>query len=484
LKLTPILEAAMIKDRYELPLSTSSQAAADAFIEGVDLMLSNNPDPVASFRIAIDSDEGFAMAHVGLGMQLQLRMDGPGAKVELDRARDLMPGTSEREQSFINAVALPGFVGRGGPMEALPLLEQHLNRFPRDYLAANRYTQTLFFSGQPEARERARAALERIEPRLADDWAFLGGYSFILEEHAEYAGAQRLSERSLELYPRNAGAAHVISHVNYESNRHAGGSDWLQTWLADYDRRAGLHCHLSWHLALFELSQGHYQRAIQIYDEDIAPANASPVKLTDMSSFLWRLQLYGCAAGELDWEAMTSLAEPAAASPAATFFAAHAALWAAARRDDATLSAMADKLRDLGDKGHPVATSIVLPLVQGLAAFAHDDYDEAIRQIEPIAGEIVRVGGSHAQREVFEDTLLGAYLRGGRFDKAEAMLRERLARRGSARDLLRMAEIQQATERPSEMVVSLDQARQLWPTADPVNPEQDRLRAMQAAVAS
>ena len=474
----------MFNDRYDLPLSTMSPTAADAFVEGVDLMLSNNPDPAARFRDAIEADEGFAMAHVALGMQLQLRMDGPGAKVELDRARDLMPGASEREQSFINAVALPGFVGRGGPMEGLPLLEQHLGRFPRDYLAANRYTQTLFFSGQPEARERARHAMERIEPLLSDDWAFLGGYSFILEEHAEYLKAQRFSERSLELYPRNAGAAHVVSHVNYESNRHAGGSDWLHNWLEDYDRRAGLHCHLSWHLALFELSQGHYQRAMQIYDEDIAPANGSPVKLSDMASFLWRLQLYGCAAGDLDWEAMTSLAEPAAASPAATFFAAHAALWAAARHDDATLSAMAAKLRDLGAKGHPVAASIVLPLVQGIAAFAYGNYDEAIKQIEPIAGEIVRIGGSHAQREVFEDTLLGAYLRGGRFDKAEAMLRERLARRASARDLLRMAEIQRATARPAEMAASLQQAKQLWPTADTANPEQSRLQAMQAAIAS
>jgi len=474
----------MQTDRYGLPLSTSSQAAADAFIEGVDLMLSNNPDPAACFQAAIEADDGFAMAHATLGMQLQLRMDAQGAKVELDRARELMDGTSEREQSLIDAVARPGFVGRGGPMEALPLLEEHIDRFPRDYLAANRYTQTLFFSGQPEARERARARMEKLEPVLSDDWAYLGGYSFILEEHAEYDAAQRLSERSLELYPRNAGAAHVVSHVNYENNRHDGGSDWLATWLQEYDRRAGLHCHLSWHLALFELSRGHYQRAMQIYDADIAPATGSPVKLADMSSFLWRLQLYGCAAGDLDWEAITPLAAPAAASPAATFFAAHAALWAAARHDETTITALVDKLRDLGAKGHPVAASVVLPLVQGIDAFAHGDYDEAIKQIEPIADDIVRVGGSHAQREVFEDTLLGAYLRGGRFDKAEAMLRERLARRASARDLLRMAEVQQATDRTAEMGANLQQAQELWPSAEAANPEQQRLRAMQAAVAT
>jgi tetratricopeptide (TPR) repeat protein len=474
----------MLDDRYGLPLSTSSQSAADAFVEGIDLMLSNNPDPVASMKRAIDADEGFAMAHVALGLQLQLRMDAQGAKLELDRARELMDGISEREQSFINAVARPGVVGRGGPLEALPLLEEHLGRYPRDFLAANRYTQTLFFSGLTDARERSRAQMAALEPALSDDWAFLGGYSFVLEESAEYGEAERLSQRSLELYPRNAGAAHVVSHVNYESNRHAGGSDWLTTWLQDYDRAAGLHCHLSWHLALFELAQGHYRRAVEIYDNDIAPASGTPIKLTDMSSFLWRLQLYGCAPGQLDWTAMTSLAEAAASSPAATFFAAHAALWAAASGEDATLSRLVDGLRELGEKGHPVAAAVVLPLVQGIAAFAHADYDEAIRQIEPIANDIERIGGSHAQREVFEDTLLGAYLRGGRFDKAETMLRERLARRASARDYLRLAQVQQATQDEDGGAVAVAKAKALWLDADAVNPEQESLRALEMALAN
>jgi tetratricopeptide (TPR) repeat protein len=474
----------MFNDRYGLPFSTTSQTAAEAFTEGIDLMLSNNPDPVERFQAAIDADDGFALAHLALGMQLQLRMDGPGSKVELDRARDLVDGTSEREQSMINAVARPGFVGRGGPLEALPLLEEHLDRFPRDFVIANRYTQTLFFSGLPEARGRALGQLEELEPVLADDWAFLGGYSFLLEEHGRYDEAERHVTRSMELYPRNAIGAHVVSHVNYENNRHPGGSQWLSTWLQDYERRAGLHCHLSWHLALFELSQGHYARAMQIYDEDIAPANGTPIKLADMASFLWRLQLYDCATGDIDWEAISPLAAPAADSPAATFFAAHAAFWAASRNDDATIAAMVDKLRDLGQKGHPVADSVVRPLVLGIAAFAHGDYDEAVRQIEPIARDIERIGGSHAQREVFEDTLLGAYLRGGHYDKAETMLRERLSRRASARDLLRLAQVQQSTERTAEAGASLKQATALWPSADAANPEQERLRTLAAAAVS
>ena len=91
--------------------------------------------------------------------------------------------------------------------------------------------------------------------------------------------------------------------------------------------------------------------------------------------------------------------------------------------------------RQLDAQGHPLAGTIVLPLVQGIDAFARADYAEAIRLIEPLMGRLVRIGGSHAQREVFEDTLIQAYLRAGRFERAAALLRERLEHRHSARDL-------------------------------------------------
>jgi pentatricopeptide repeat protein len=60
----------------------------------------------------------------------------------------------------------------------------------------------------------------------------------------------------------------------------------------------------------------------------------------------------------------------------------------------------------------------------------------AWRTLEPLSGELVRIGGTNAQREVFEDTLVEAYLRACEFDKAESLLRRRLSRRSSARDLV------------------------------------------------
>ena len=76
----------------------------------------------------------------------------------------------------------------------------------------------------------------------------------------------------------------------------------------------------------------------------------------------------------------------------------------------------------------PVVEEVVLPLTRGVEAFGAGGYEEAIRWLEPLDGQLVRVGGSHAQWEVFEDTLLQAYLRASQFERAEALLRRRLAR--------------------------------------------------------
>jgi len=66
--------------------------------------------------------------------------------------------------------------------------------------------------------------------------------------------------------------------------------------------------------------------------------------------------------------------------------------------------------------------------MEGLHAFARGEYGAAVARIEPVEARIVEVGGSHAQREVFHDTLLAAALRGA-LPRAVALLERRLAKR-------------------------------------------------------
>ena len=72
---------------------------------------------------------------------------------------------------------------------------------------------------------------------------------------------------------------------------------------------------------------------------------------------------------------------------------------------------------------------VVLPLVEGVHAFGRSDHRRAVELIEPVRGRFIDLGGSRAQRDVFEDTLLEACFRAGEMDRAERLLAERLARR-------------------------------------------------------
>jgi hypothetical protein len=67
--------------------------------------------------------------------------------------------------------------------------------------------------------------------------------------------------------------------------------------------------------------------------------------------------------------------------------------------------------------------------MEGLHAFARGEYALSVARIEPLTERIVEVGGSHAQREVFHDTLLEAALRAGEAERAGALLARRVAKR-------------------------------------------------------
>jgi hypothetical protein len=77
---------------------------------------------------------------------------------------------------------------------------------------------------------------------------------------------------------------------------------------------------------------------------------------------------------------------------------------------------------------------VVPAICRALVAFAREDYTSCVRTLGPVLGEVVRIGGSHAQRELIEDTYIVALMRSGELPRARALLDARLHRRPSLRD--------------------------------------------------
>ena len=458
-----------IEDRYGLPMSTSSTTAAEHYVVGLDLLLSQNFGPEEAFGKATEADDGFALAHAALSIMLMLQAKVPEAKASVGRASALSSGISGRERRHVEAISL--FVNGKGP-QSLALIREHLNEFPRDALMM-RLASRLFLlgcsaSGVANFPQELLALLKGVESDYGDDWAFLGQYSFAHHESGLLEDARRLAERSLQLLPTNANASHSVSHVFFETGDATGGADFLADWLTTYDARAPFHVHLSWHLALFELAMCHYDRVLELYETDIRPSvqAKSPLSLADSASLMWRVQMYGGAAPPGPWEEVRDQAAPAATAPGPAFRDAHAALAFASTGDEASFGRMIDGLEDLASQGNALAREVTLPLVRGIGAFAKGAYDEAVEQIEPAFAQLTRMGGSHAQREVFEDTLLEAYLRAEHFDRAEKLLRTRLNRRASVRDMYWLGRAQANTGQTEAAAASFSEAAEGWQGAD------------------
>ena len=470
-------------DRYGLPLTTNSQTALAHYAEGLELALSQNFGAEEAFAKAVEADEGFALAHAARAFLEFLRINVPEARASAAAAVKLSSGLSRRERGFIDVVSK--FV-HGENHAASAAAHEHISEFPRDAmllrLTQRLYTQGCVGIGAPDYPPRFYRLMTEAAPHYGEDWAFMGQYAWANHEVGKMAEGMALAERSLDLNPANGVAAHSVAHVFYEMSQDDEGAAFLGSWLEDYDRRSTYRVHLSWHQALFELALGRYNQALGWYEQDIRPAvqELRYAALADSASLVWRMKIYGDVSPQAPWAELVELAAPAAARPGPSFRDAHAALAFTAAGDDESFGKLVDGLQAMADSGDATAREATLPLIKGIGAFGRGDYAEAVQLMEPVYPQLTRVGGSHAQRLVFEDTLLEAYLRAEEFDKATDMLRERLSRRESPRELYWLARAQTGQGQKGDAQDNLAHVKEIWAEADTNTPEYDRMSRLAA----
>jgi len=413
-------------DRYGLDLTTASPAACDAYVDGVDRVLGAMPDELAPLERAIAEDPGFALAHIALARAHFIRMALPAARASVQRARALADGASERERSHVHALAL---AMEGRPVDALAATRDHLQRWPRDAMVAAPATGVfgLFgFSGRPQREAEQLAFLDALAPHYDKDWWFDLSHAFAACEAGQLDRAWMLIERSNAAEPRSGHGIHVRVHVLYEQHEHARGLETLQHWLPGYAREGLMHCHLSWHLALFALAQGDAARAWQVYRDSVHPGASwgPPLNVaTDAASFLWRAELAGAPRDAALWRELREFAQRFFPQAGVSFADVHVALACIGSGDEAGLQRLADELNERLQAHRLPAGAVVPRLVQGLAAYGRRDWNGAIEALEAAGPETVRIGGSRAQRDLVSRTLFAAYLQADRPGDARRLAR-------------------------------------------------------------
>jgi tetratricopeptide (TPR) repeat protein len=418
----------MLADRYGLSLSTVSVAARDAYVQGGDLALTLYPGAIEAFDRAIVADGNFALAHAGKAQVFVRQGNVAAARAALAAAKDLTAGLSAREASHI-AFFEQVFAGRTDA--AIGALQAHLSEWPRDALvvaSAANPNGLIGASGRIGQKHQIAALMDSLAPHYGDDFWFLAYHAMALSEDGQLTTARPKIERSLAANPKNAHGAHGFAHICYESGEPETARAFLSSWLTTYPRDGFFYGHLSWHLTLCELQAGNWEEALRRYQDAIAldrHSGGPQQRMSDGAAFLWRSELAGYPRDTAAWRALSDYANSALPRPGSALADLHVILAQVVKGDDGALEARASQMEDLARDGRYPSGSYLPALSRGFAAFERRNFFVAIDALAPLAGQNERIGGSRAQHDLIEFTLLKAYLEADRPEEAQRLLRAR-----------------------------------------------------------
>ncbi len=220
----------MLTDGYGLPLSTTSSAARDAYVEGCEAKLTMYPGAIEAFDRAIEADPGFALAHAAKAHAVLERGDA-AARASMAAANSLADGLPAREASHI---AFFDLLVAGDAEAALSAVHAHLDAWPRDalVLGTTAFTNGLIgSSGRAGQKRMLLGLLDRLAPSWGDDWWFTAHHGMALSENGQREAARPKIDRSLAQNPKNPWAAHARAHLCYEEGDANAARAFLASWL-------------------------------------------------------------------------------------------------------------------------------------------------------------------------------------------------------------------------------------------------------------
>jgi hypothetical protein len=307
---------------------------------------------------------------------------------------------------------------------------------PRDAVALQTGHQIDFFTGNAAMlRDRVGRALPAWSAGMNGYHSILAMSAFGLEETGDYALAEMRGRQAVDLQPRDGWAQHAVAHVLEMESRQRDGIVWMRGNAPAWTKESFLQVHNWWHLALFHYELGEIGEVLALYDGPIY-GDRSPlaINMLDASAILWRLHLGGVDVGHR-WSVLAQNWLPLAGDGHYAFNDMHAMMaFVGAGMDraagdllEAQRAAMhgsADNAGFTRDVGHPASLAI--------RAFGAGRYEEAARLFLPLPAIAHRFGGSHAQRDVIDLTLIEAALRSGNDTLGRDLTARRLAARPSS----------------------------------------------------
>jgi tetratricopeptide (TPR) repeat protein len=399
--------------------SDASLAAVDDFVGGFLAYETR----AAGVLAAADADPANALlnAYAGMLWLLLESPEGPGrAAPYVAQAQAARATAHPREQAVVDFL-VAWF--EGDIPHAQKIADAILAAWPRDLLILKMSQYHAFNRGDFPAMLRAASGVAETNAGLAP-WH--GMMAFAYEQCHLLDEAEAAARRALALQLKEPWAQHALAHVMLTQGRIDEGAAFLEgvrdTWTG---LNSFMDTHLWWHLALFYLSQGRSDQALDVYDQhcwtqekDYSQDQVGAVSL------LARLELAGVEVGDRWIDVAKHLARRGedVVQPFLTLQYLYGLARAGRVEAEPLLAAVRRRAADAPDFARAAWRDAALPAAEGLVAHARGDFEGAVQGLRAALPRMIEVGGSHAQRDFFEQIALDATIRSGRLSEAQQAL--------------------------------------------------------------
>ncbi|UGQ12903.1 tetratricopeptide repeat protein [Yinghuangia sp. ASG 101] len=453
-------------------MTDTGEEAAGHLERAWDALLFFRPEMVEASAAAVGAAPRSPLAQslaAYLGLLGTEEKEAAEARERFDRFRSGFDRTAAtpRERAHVDAASawLAGDIHHAGRV-----LGELTVAHPRDVMALAVGHQIDFFTGDAvRLRDRVGGALSAWDPTDPRRGPLTGMYAFGLEESGHYDRAEDVGLAAVEANPHDVWAIHAVVHTYEMRGRFADGIAFLDARTKAWASGNFMSVHNWWHYAVFALEAGDTERALEIHDTALHTPESQgyALELVDASALLWRLLL----AGDRRTARWNALADAWAARRDGPFYAfndVHAvmAYLGAERLADAE-ALVRDRKAWLatphpGVANHAMTDEIGVPVCRALIAYATGRYDQAVELLMPLRYRLHTYGGSHAQRDAVQKTLIEAALRGGRDDLARTLVSERLGLRpNSPYNWATRARLAERSGHAAEATMARERAREL-----------------------
>ena len=377
---------------------------------------------------AADADPTCALVNAqaaAVHMALEAATGFASARPYLKRARTNARYATENEKLFVAAVLA---WSNGDTATTLAQLRKLVQAQPSDIAAAKWAQYHAFNLGDAQSMRMLAETILPAHRKTAEAWGML---AFALDQCHELGAAEEAGRRALSLKRAEPWAHHALAHVMEAQGRIDEGVDFLtwhsHTWA---DRSIFVREHNFWHLALFHLDRDEPTKALQIFDEQLWGAwpEFAQEQIGAISA-LWRLELRGIDVGDR-WSPIVDQVLARWHEHILPFHDLHFVYALARGGKIAEARAFLSSLARHGERDvRGVWDGVALPVAQALVAHAQGRFDAAANLLAPQLSQLWRIGGSHAQRDVFVQTWIDAALKAGHMSAAIDLLSRRAEER-------------------------------------------------------